>query len=70
MVPTEVSISLDGNAVGNFSSTQVQLFDILEYNFPIFSMDGIPSGDHTVTVQTVDADVQTITVLFDYVLYT
>ena len=65
---TQLSIALDGNAVGNFASTADETIGPFTYNFPIFSMDGLSSGKHSVTVQTTGSNVNEV--LFDYALYT
>ena len=64
---TEVTIALDGNVVGNFASTPDETLSSFTYNFPIFSMNGISSGEHTVTVQTTGSNVNQV--LFDYAIY-
>lgn len=65
---TQVSIALDGNIVGNFASTPDETISPFTYDFPIFSMDGLSSGKHSVIVQTTGSNVNEV--LFDYALYT
>ena len=64
----DVEISLDGNVVKTFSHYGESKNDQYAYNFPVFTMDSIPNGDHTVTIQEISSN--TSLFLFDYAIYT
>ena len=64
---TDVNFTLDGTLVGRYT----EFYNISEqyvYNVPILSLNGIPYGEHTLTVDAFGPN-QTL-VLFDYAIYT
>ncbi|KAH8104029.1 hypothetical protein BXZ70DRAFT_1062554 [Cristinia sonorae] len=69
LTQTNVGITLDGKFMQNYTKFQnVSVFEQYQYNVPIFAMDGIPFGEHTVTV-TSGGSVDDL-ILFDYAIYT
>ncbi|KAI0346980.1 hypothetical protein BDW22DRAFT_1351313 [Trametopsis cervina] len=68
-VLTDVNITMDGQFVTRFTNTpNLPDFDQFVYNFPVFSSDTLPFGEHTVEMSAFGPD-QTL-VLFDYAVYT
>ncbi|TCD59919.1 hypothetical protein EIP91_011189 [Steccherinum ochraceum] len=65
--PTSAEVSLDGRVVKQISITE-DVSSQFVYNVPMFAMDGIANGQHTVTLTTTGN--QDSLMLFDYAVYT
>ncbi|TCD69456.1 hypothetical protein EIP91_007582 [Steccherinum ochraceum] len=66
---TNVNITLDGTFATNFTHFQnVSILEQYTYNVPIFAVDSLQYGEHTVAVTAVGSN--TTSLLFDYAVYT
>lgn len=66
---TNVNITLDGTFAANFTHFQnVSILEQYTYNVPIFAVDSLQYGEHTVAVTAVGSN--TTSLLFDYAVYT
>ena len=66
---TNVTFILDGVQVSSFTHSPSASTDF-EYNQAVFANDSIPYGQHTMTVAPVNDSVNSVLILFDYLIYT